>query len=373
MGWQAWELDPEKIPLFKLIFHVAQIVLGFVVWCLEIAVFKTDKVPINGQNGWTFAVFFISIPAWIYLGMAPRFPRTRKLAQPHAMVAVDASMAIIWLSAFSTQAAFNTAGSCMSVCGISKAIVGLGFFVFLFFCVTTFLSIYTLMYYKWNNRLPGYDNLHARNQNIDPDKAAFSLAPHDEEAYAPVNVNDRDDEHSQIGGGIGGHSDYDDTNTHLGGQVGGGGGRSDYSDPYGAPTASSLSVDPYRGHTPLSQMTPDPYRGQTPLSMNTARTPDPYRGATPLTDLSADSYNRGVTPSYLGSQTSRYGASSVAPSENPFRQDNPFDNDNDYQSSVGGGSRYAPPSVHDGDYEDEPSTRFPQAPYNRVGIERGHV
>lgn len=288
----------------------------------------------------------------------------------------------------------------MSVCGISKAIVGLGFFVLyvpparppaqriplghltnnisflifsLFFCVTTFLSIYTLMYYKWNNRLPGYDNLHARNQNIDPDKAAFSLAPHDEEAYAPVNMNDRDDEHSQIGGGIGGHSDYDDTNTHLGGQVGGGGGRSDYSDPYGAPTASSLSVDPYRGHTPLSQMTPDPYRGQTPLSMNTARTPDPYRGATPLTDLSADSYNRGVTPSYLGSQTSRYGASSVAPSENPFRQDNPFDNDNDYQSSVGGGSRYAPPSVHDGDYEDEPSTRFPQAPYNRVGIERGHV
>lgn len=153
MGWQAWELDPEKIPLFKLIFHVAQIVLAFVVWCLEIAVFKADKVPINGQNGWTFAVvrfpmvevvaveedqrltlpnntqFFISIPAWIYLGMAPRFPRTRKLAQPHAMVVVDAAFAIIWLSAFSTQAAFNTAGSCMSVCGISKAIVGLGFFV----------------------------------------------------------------------------------------------------------------------------------------------------------------------------------------------------------------------------------------------------
>lgn len=56
MGWKAWELDPEKIPLFKLIFHVAQIVLAFVVWCLEIAVFKADKVPINGQIGWTFAV-----------------------------------------------------------------------------------------------------------------------------------------------------------------------------------------------------------------------------------------------------------------------------------------------------------------------------
>ena len=61
--------------------------------------------------------------------MTPRFPRTRKLALPQAMVAVDAVFVVIWLSAFATQAAYNTANSCGSACGVSKAIVALGFFV----------------------------------------------------------------------------------------------------------------------------------------------------------------------------------------------------------------------------------------------------
>jgi hypothetical protein len=73
--------------------------------------------------------FFLSIPAWIFLTMAPRYSRTRKFAQPRVMIAVDMLFAIIWLSAFSTQAAYNTANLCGSACGISKAIVGLGFFV----------------------------------------------------------------------------------------------------------------------------------------------------------------------------------------------------------------------------------------------------
>jgi hypothetical protein len=72
---------------------------------------------------------FLSLPAWIYLMMAPRFPRTRKIAEPHAMLAVDALFTVIWLSAFSTQAAYNTANLCGNACGLSKAIVGLGVFV----------------------------------------------------------------------------------------------------------------------------------------------------------------------------------------------------------------------------------------------------
>lgn len=36
-----------------------------------------------------------------------------------------------------------------------------------------------------------------RTQNIDPDKAAFSTAPHDEEAYAPVGMGDADHDHEQ--------------------------------------------------------------------------------------------------------------------------------------------------------------------------------
>ena len=73
--------------------------------------------------------FFISVPAWLYLMLAPRSPRVRKMAEPHAMLVVDALFAIIWLSAFATQASYNTANLCGSACSMSKAIVALGFFV----------------------------------------------------------------------------------------------------------------------------------------------------------------------------------------------------------------------------------------------------
>lgn len=68
------------------------------------------------------------MPAWIYLIMAPRYPRASNIAQPNALLTVDAIFIIIWLSAFATQAAYNTANSCGSACGPSKAIVGLGVF-----------------------------------------------------------------------------------------------------------------------------------------------------------------------------------------------------------------------------------------------------
>lgn len=44
------------------------------------------------------------------------------------MLCTDFLYTIIWLSAFATQAAYNTAGDCGSACGPSKAIVGLGVF-----------------------------------------------------------------------------------------------------------------------------------------------------------------------------------------------------------------------------------------------------
>lgn len=67
----------------------------------------------------------------------------------------------------------------------------------LLFGGSTFISLYTVQYFKWNGSLPGYDSKQPRTHNIDPDKAAFSMAPVDEEAYAPVGLNDRDhDDHS---------------------------------------------------------------------------------------------------------------------------------------------------------------------------------
>lgn len=141
------EFNHSRIPLYKLVVHIVQIVLSVTIWCLEIVVFKGGDV--NGQMGWTFGVVsicpnssrqdnltdinsspqcFLSVPAWIYLIMAPRYPRAANIAQPNALVTVDALMTIIWLSAFATQAAYNTADDCGSACAVSKAIVGLGVF-----------------------------------------------------------------------------------------------------------------------------------------------------------------------------------------------------------------------------------------------------
>lgn len=44
------------------------------------------------------------------------------------MVVVDCLFAIFWLSAFASQAAYNSADSCGGQCNVSKAIVGMAFF-----------------------------------------------------------------------------------------------------------------------------------------------------------------------------------------------------------------------------------------------------
>lgn len=170
--------------------------------------------------------------------MAPRYPRASNIAQPNALVTVDAIFAIIWLSAFATQAAYNTANDCGTACGASKGIVALGVFETyvetkqftcymqnipttkkkkkrltnfiynrLFWGLSTFISWATLQYFNTNGVLPGYDaihNKHARTHTVDdydPDKAAFSTGPADEEAYAPLG-----------GGGLGHDSDEPEFN-----------------------------------------------------------------------------------------------------------------------------------------------------------------
>jgi hypothetical protein len=70
------------------------------------------------------------------------------------------------------------------------------------------LSVATLRYYDFNGHLPGYENLRSKNQNIDPDKAAFSTAPHDEEAYAPVGMGDHDDNEPEFNAGPYGGSSH---------------------------------------------------------------------------------------------------------------------------------------------------------------------
>ncbi|KAK4453662.1 hypothetical protein QBC34DRAFT_394672 [Podospora aff. communis PSN243] len=264
MAFEDLELNAEHVPKFKLAFHIGQIVFALVLWCMEIAVFRAEGSIVTGNVGWTFAVCFLTIPAWVYLAMAPRFPRTRKLANPYAMACVDGLFALIWLSAFSTQAAYNTANHCGTACGISKACVAMGVFVCLLFCVTTVLSVYTVKYYQWHNRLPGYDKLALNSQNIDPDKAAFSTAPHDEEAYAPVHMDDHDNDATRPA-------------------------HSDYSDPYGAPSHIS---DPYTGAAGVSgsQVSygapQNPFQQQNPFDDDTE-----YRRPSPGPPAASGRYN----------------------------------------------------------------------------------
>ncbi|KAJ6781154.1 hypothetical protein PWT90_07865 [Aphanocladium album] len=198
------EFDPDRVPLFKLGLHIAQIVLAFVLWVLEIAVFTGKGSKVVGNNGWTFACFFISIPIWVYLIMTPRFERTRRFANVHAMFAVDLFGVILWLSAFATQAAYNSSGLCGSRCGISKGVVALGVIITLLFAGSTFISGYTMTYFNFHGSLPGYSNRKIRggSNDIDPDKEAFSMAPHGDEAYERVHMDDH--EHEQDGGSYGG-------------------------------------------------------------------------------------------------------------------------------------------------------------------------
>ncbi|KAF5004489.1 hypothetical protein FDECE_9020 [Fusarium decemcellulare] len=195
----AIEFDPDIVPNLKLGLHSFQIIFSFVAWCLQIGVLNAKDAKVTGKNGWTFGVCFLSVPAWIFLIMTPRWARTRRFAQPHAMLAVDAAFTVIWLSAFATQASYNADGNCGKACGISKGIVGLGVLTTLLFAATTFVSAYTLNYYNNHNILPGYDNRQIRSDNIDPDKAAFSMAPHDDEAYERVNMDDNEPQGNPYG------------------------------------------------------------------------------------------------------------------------------------------------------------------------------
>lgn len=76
----------------------------------------------------------------------------------------------------------------------------------LFWALGTFISWATLQYFNTNGVLPGYDSIHRKHErthtvdDYDPDKAAFSTGPADEEAYAP------------LGGGLGHDSDEPEFN-----------------------------------------------------------------------------------------------------------------------------------------------------------------
>lgn len=184
---------------------------------------------------------FLTVPAIIYLTMTPRFPRTRRFANPYATVTVDIIFTILWLSAFSAVANWNGSGRCHSACRVSRIIVVFGVLIWYVFPLSSFkielslcnlgyrllwtlaaaMSIYGTIYFRREGYLPGASRAPHNASMIDPDKEAFSTAPHDE--YAPVHDTDDNDIHDA-------GPSY--SRTHLPSYSNGGHGRSEYVSPH---------------------------------------------------------------------------------------------------------------------------------------------
>lgn len=81
----GFEFDHERIPLYKLIVHIIQIVLSVTIWVLEIIVFKGGDI--NGNNGWTFGV--VSLPRFQSHGSWQRL-----ISSPNSVLPLRSSMDI---------------------------------------------------------------------------------------------------------------------------------------------------------------------------------------------------------------------------------------------------------------------------------------
>jgi hypothetical protein len=54
--FENMEWDADYVPGVKLGLHSMQIIFGFVIFILEIILFRSDNATINGNNGWPFGL-----------------------------------------------------------------------------------------------------------------------------------------------------------------------------------------------------------------------------------------------------------------------------------------------------------------------------
>lgn len=165
--------------------------------------------------------------------------------------------------------------------------------------------------------LPGYDSLHRGRthtlNNIDPDKAAFSTGPVDEEGvYAPLG---------------GGRNDHDHEDEELEFNAG----------PYGSHNAAGSMSSPYGGAAGASSMPHDP---------------DSYG------QHHADTSYGGAAAA-VGSMGSRYDHDSPAAGAGAY--------DSHGHSPAPVGRLYSPPPAHDQAGYDGPA-QFPAGNYDNIGF-----
>ncbi|KAJ4308922.1 hypothetical protein N0V94_009158 [Neodidymelliopsis sp. IMI 364377] len=161
---------------------------------------------------------FLSIPAIIYLVMVPMWSRAKKFASAYAFLAVDLLYTILWFAAFIAVAMWNSQGikdgakekkiaeddrNCTtfaygseSKCNVSKAAVGVGVMVFIFFLITSAISGYYLHKFLREGILP--------YESSDPNPHYASGDNGKDNAWSTEieqqNDSDDDDRHTERGG-----------------------------------------------------------------------------------------------------------------------------------------------------------------------------
>ncbi len=51
-----FEIAPDLVPKVKLSLHIVHSIFAFIIFVLEIVLFRKQDALINGNNGWTFAM-----------------------------------------------------------------------------------------------------------------------------------------------------------------------------------------------------------------------------------------------------------------------------------------------------------------------------
>jgi len=121
------EFSVHNLQKIKTGVHAVQLFLMLVTWIMDIVVF--NKASIGSNVGWHFGLCFLTLIPIVFLTMTPRFPRTRKFANPYALAGVDLLFAILWLSAFASVTNWNAKGNCGKACGVSKGVSGVSFII----------------------------------------------------------------------------------------------------------------------------------------------------------------------------------------------------------------------------------------------------
>ncbi|KAF2798377.1 hypothetical protein K505DRAFT_267742 [Melanomma pulvis-pyrius CBS 109.77] len=202
----------------KVVAHVFQILLIFVAGCLTLAVL-TKGGDIGGATKYYIALCFLTGPGIIYLVMVPAWRRTRRFANAYAFLALDALYTLLWFAAFIAVAMWNSNGisggavdagasekdgNCTtfrfgseSKCKLSRATVGFGVVVFIFFGVTTAISSYYMVKFRKDGVLP-YES-----DKINPHHASGDNAAAKDNAWSTeieTHESDDEDRHTEHGG-----------------------------------------------------------------------------------------------------------------------------------------------------------------------------